>query len=212
MRRDAGLSLIELVVAMAIFALVAIMGAQALTGMLRMRDGVVARSEDTARLAEATSLLRADLSAAVPMLFYPPGSPYSDSAVSFRDGTLAFSTGGQPGVMTDGEDFPLTRVEWRVEDGKLLRRSYPTLIPAETVRPSPDQTILTGVSALRLRSYLPELGWTSGLRVLSAGGNSGDGGDTGAEQSSYSSALPLGLEVTLITDAYGEIPIVEAFK
>ena len=40
---DAGLTLIELIVAMALFALVAAMGLQVLNGMLRARDRLVAR-------------------------------------------------------------------------------------------------------------------------------------------------------------------------
>ncbi|WP_425099668.1 type II secretion system protein GspJ [Tropicibacter sp. S64] len=212
--KDDGLSLIELVVALAIFALVAIMGAQALTGMLRMRDGVTARSAHTAALAEATSLVRADLAAAVPMLFFPPGQPYATSAISFSGGTLSLSTGGQPTLMTDADDIPLTRVEWRVEDGTLYRRSYPTLIPAATVRPTPDQPVMAGVEAIRLRTYVAETGWTEGLRQpgAQATGSSGDDDEGAALGSSYSSALPLGIELTLVTRDYGDIPIVEALQ
>ena len=67
--RDRGLSLIELVAAMAIFALVAVMGAQALGGMIRLRQGIAARSAEAAALDRTASLLRADLAAVVPMLF-----------------------------------------------------------------------------------------------------------------------------------------------
>ena len=56
--RDRGLTLIELVVAMAVFALVAVMGLQSLSGSLRMRDGLTARAEDSAALAQAIAVLR----------------------------------------------------------------------------------------------------------------------------------------------------------
>ncbi|MFW2541363.1 type II secretion system protein GspJ [Primorskyibacter sp. 2E107] len=211
---DRGLSLIELVVAMAIFALVAIMGAQALTGMLRMRDGVMTRSNQAAALAEASSLLRADLSAAVPVLFYPPGTPFAESAVTFRNGTLSLSIGGQPSLMGGAEDFPLTRTTWRIENGTLVRQSWPTLIPASSVQPAPAQPVMEGVEALRLRSYVPETGWVAGLRTPGAdvAPGSGDTDEGGATGSSYSSALPPGLEVTLVTRDYGEISIVQSLQ
>ncbi|WP_136439668.1 type II secretion system protein GspJ [Pacificoceanicola onchidii] len=210
---DKGLSLIELVVAMAIFALVAIMGAQTLTGMLRMRNGITARSDDAAALAEATSLLRADMAAAIPMLFFAPDVSYAESAILFESGELGLSVGGQRGMLTGDNDIPLSRVSWRIEDGTLIRRTWPTLTPAATVRPTPDQPVMQGVDALRLRSYLPDVGWVEGLRVPSNTQDQAVDGDEGALiASSYSSGLPLGLEITLITRDYGAIPIVERLQ
>ena len=52
-RRDQGITLIELIVAMALFALVAVMGLQALNGMLRSRDRLSDMADETAGLSTA---------------------------------------------------------------------------------------------------------------------------------------------------------------
>lgn len=211
--KDAGLSLIELVIAMAIFALVAIMGAQALTGMLRMRDGVTQRADHTAALAKATSLLRSDLSAAVPMLFYPPGSPFPESSIRFREDRFGLSVGAQPSLTSAPDDIPLTRVEWQIRDGRLTRRVWPALYPALESSLSPEQLVMEGVRALRLRTYVDEQGWVDGLQLLNSDPNVSFDEDSGAAgPSAYSSALPIAIEVTVETQDYGDIPLIESFR
>ena len=76
-RAGRGLSLIELVAAMAIFALVAVMGTQALVAMLRLRGDLAGRSDRSAGLARAAFLLRRDLAAAVLVVCLVPGGPPS---------------------------------------------------------------------------------------------------------------------------------------
>lgn len=212
--KDQGLSLIELVVAMAIFALVAIMGAQALTGMLRIRDGLERRSHDTAALAQASSLLRADISAALPLAFFPPASPLPQSAIRQRDGVFSLSVGGAPDLQPNGPaEARHHRVEWSVQNGKLTRRVWPVLYPADPDSLGPEQVVMTGVLGLRLRSYLDETGWIDGLPGQTGPATPGfdaDTGGSGFEQ--YSNDLPAAIEVTLVTQDYGDIPILESYR
>jgi len=215
---DRGLSLIELVVAMAIFALVAVMGTQALTGMLRMRDGLTTRSEETAALAQAVSLLRADLSAMAPMLFYPPERSAPRSALRFS-GTpgarqMALSRGGAPGAQ-DG--LGLQRIDWQLRNGQLSRRIWPTLMPATARLQSPAMPVLAGVRDLRLRSYWEGPGWTDGvsatrLGAVLPGQAAADDDSTGTLSEQYSDSLPLAVELVLVTEDFGEITLVETLK
>jgi len=238
---DRGISLIELVLAMAIFALVAVMGAQALTGMIRMRDGLTSRSSQTAALAEVTSLLRADLSALVPMLFYPPDRAAPQAALRFRrrgDTTvLALSRGGlaqfdssrtgglgsQPPGLDAGLKTGLKtgRVEWRLQNGALSRRFWPSLIPADPrSRLQTGQQLgaeLGGISALRLRSYWPQIGWVDGATTQGLGSGSVTAGAADSDSSAgtietYSDTLPLAVELTLVTGHFGDITLVESLK
>ncbi|WP_212701026.1 type II secretion system protein GspJ [Thalassovita aquimarina] len=221
-RNTRGITLIELVVAMATFALVAVMGAQALTGMMRMRDDLSNRSGRNAELALATSLIRADLSAALPMLFYPPGNAAPRSALRQRGDVFALSVGGQP-VMRPGQDggFPGSvrqRVEYRLDrtTGTLLRRHWAALTPARADALSPEIPVLTGVTALRLRSFWDQIGWVDGVAppraVMGDGQHATDRDQTGAAPEVYSSALPLAVELTLDTESHGSITLLEALK
>ncbi|MEP2716392.1 type II secretion system protein GspJ [Pseudophaeobacter sp.] len=236
--QDRGLSLIELVLAMGLFALVAVMGAQALTGMLRLRDDLEARGTRSAALAEVTSLLRADLSALVPMLFYPPNRAPPQSALSYQrrggDTHLALSRGGLPRFVTGlssagfstglSTGFSTGRVEWQVQDGQLSRGVWPSLIPAAASARQPqviwgDSTALGGVQDLRLRSYWPQIGWVDGVQPqggsasppsLTTGAADSDGAGLASEV--YSSTLPLAVELTLVTGAFGEITLLESLQ
>ncbi|MCD9149789.1 type II secretion system protein GspJ [Pseudophaeobacter flagellatus] len=229
---DQGLSLIELVLAMGLFALVAVMGAQALTGMMRMRADLTARADQSAALSELTSLLRADLAALVPMLFYPPdrGAPRSALGFSRQENAvrLTLSRGGMAQF-----DSPLPpsgqqsrqpasglatgRVEWQLQNGQLSRAVWFSLMPAD--RSSYHQvatgleTRLGGVQDLRLRSYWPQIGWVAGAQAhgLQAGAVSDDD-RAGIVREVYSSTLPLAVELTLVTGDFGEISLIESLK
>ena len=227
---DQGLSLIELVLAMAIFALVAVMGTQALTGMIRMREDLAHRSDKTAALAEMTSLLRGDLNALVPMLFYPPQGAAPQAALRFvpsrqgavlslsRGGSAQFVLGTAPparaGIKTG-------RVEWHWRDGQLSRSFWPSLIPADPrsrLQTGPEfGTALGGIEGLRLRSYWPQIGWVDGpqapgLAATSITADASDADSGGAASEVYSDSLPLAIELTLVTGDFGEISLVESLR
>ena len=217
-RGERGLSLIELVVAMALFALVAVMGAQGLSGMLRLRDGLESRASASAGLSEALSLLRADLDAALPMLFFSPGEGPIRSPMAAEPEGFSLSVGGQSVLPAETRPGPaLHRIEWRLDSGsgQLLRRRWATLTPADQSARSPEMVVLEDVRALRLRSYWGDAGWVPGLTPPRAVASppSGQDGDGGAgARVSYSGALPLGVEITLITDRFGEITLLEAVQ
>jgi len=199
MRRDSGITLIELVVAMALFALVAAMSLQAITGMLRARDHLLVLSGDTARLSLALTLLRQDLSAAVPILFYTPGGrPASALDITPPGPRLSLSVAGQAGAATP--DFTgFHRVEWQFDpaNARLMRRVWPALQPAARSQVAPAVEMLTGVRGFELRLYRGEAGWQS-WRDLPPGQIDG--------------RLPDAIEVTLATDRFGALTLIETFR
>ncbi|WP_270725272.1 type II secretion system protein GspJ [Shimia sp. Alg240-R146] len=213
--RDHGLSLLELVVAMALFALVAVMGLQLLTGTLRMRDRLETTATETAELSRALALLRADLSAAVPLLFQPPdaGAPRS-ALVSTPDG-FHLSTTGQPDLPPI-EALGFHRIEWRVTpDGTLARRLWPVLSPASATAQSPEIPVLTDVTDLSLRSFWTGQGWVSGTAdpapiVAATPAQDTDRGPIATN--SYTDQLPVAVEVTLQTRAHGTLVVLEVLQ
>ncbi|MBY5935571.1 prepilin-type N-terminal cleavage/methylation domain-containing protein [Tateyamaria omphalii] len=213
---DDGLSLIELVVALAIFALVAVMGMQSLTGTLRARDRLTEIDTETAELSQALALLRNDLFAAVPMLFYPPGSA-PVSALDQTGTALHLSVAGQPRgpeAQTDRH-----RVEWQLDPatGTLTRRAWPTLIPREASQIGPEIAVLEDVEALTLRTLWPEIGWVDGavpplgtITIIQTPEVDSDG--PGAVPAAYVSTLPLAAELTLERSGQGPLRLLQALQ
>ncbi len=230
---DRGISLIELVAAMAIFALVAVMGTQALTGMIRLREDLATRSDRAADLAYSSSMLRADLSALVPMLFYPPGRAAPRSALSYETHdnrtTLALSLAGQPRFYTEfaTPQTPETqagaldqaRIIWHLQDGVLSRDGWPVLAPARSDQRQAQVPVLTGVESLRLRSYWQNIGWVDGARpptgtvpATAGTASAGDSDSSATSSEVYSSTLPLAVELALTTVHFGEIVLIQSLK
>ncbi|PYG27244.1 type II secretion system protein GspJ [Pelagimonas varians] len=211
--RDAGLTLIELVVAMSIFALVAVMGAQALTGMMRNQESLTAKADQNARLSRAVSMLRADLSAAIPMSFYPPDRQPPQSAIRFRSGVLSISVAGRQSFESErtvGSGFQ--RVEWRLQNGTLSRHSWSTLIPAQNSALQQGQEVLTGVRGLSLRSYVNGRGWIDGLGIAAPVTTTvGDGDSSAGAPEVYSSTLPQAIELNFDIDGLGPLTVLESF-
>ena len=216
--RDRGLTLIELVVAMAVFALVAVMGLQSLSGSLRMRDGLTARAEDSAALAQAIAVLRNDLSAVVPMLFFPPkeGRPLSALRGNPDGQGFGLSLGGQPAfeTLSGVRDAALwQRAEWRFDSqtGQLSRQLWPTIYPVSERQSGPEVVTIGELAGLSLRSYWPGQGWVDGWRRPRGESEEDplDGDAAGTVREIYSSELPHAVEEVLETRAYGRITLVE---
>ena len=219
-----GLTLIELVVAMSIFALVAVMGMQSLTGSLRLRDRLAESAEQTAGLSETTSLMRNDLSAAISLLFYAAEAdrPSPSLDASGEGQGFALSLGGQPVLPGPGETASSAsrqRVEWRVEadTNRLIRQVWPTLYPAETEQVWPAVAVMEGVQGLELRTYWTGYGWVAGVRPadMPPPGPREVEFDSDEEvrlSEALSDPLPLALEVTLITRDHGRITLMETLQ
>lgn len=209
---DQGLTLIELVVAMSVFALIAVMGLQSLNGSLRIRDRLAGIADTAETLGQGAGLLRHDVQSAVPMLFYPAGRGQPRSAVQAlgQGFSLSIATRNETGA-------PLGRVDWRFDkaSGTLMRRRWPTLYPASDDQASPEVAAWPGVTALRLRSYWQGVGWVDGVgkpETLSGQQVNLDEDGGGAVIESYSDGLPLGLEITVVTRDHGDVLLLESLK
>lgn len=218
-RKDKGMTLIELVVAMAIFALVAVMGLQGLAGMLRIRDRLAEVDQGATALSQTIALMRNDLTAVMPMRFFPPDGPSRGALRQDADGTLfALSIAGQPDLAQVRGTGQLHRAIWQVDTSTatLSRQVWRTLTPANITARTPAVDILTGVTDLRVRSYWQGQGWINGatnplLANAPTQAPSDEDGAGGAPER-YSDFIPAALEVTFVTATQGDITLIETLR
>lgn len=200
-RRDAGITLLELVIVMALFALVAVMGLQALSGAMRADERLRKVDGATARMTRALTLLRNDLKSADSRVFWPPGADEPARAfidLTAKDGVLEFTIAGQP-VLPDVQSAGFSRVIWRHdrENNRLTRQVWPVLRPAEDRALAPEVEMLQGIVGLSVRSYVgKDDGWI---------------GEFGTDKQPFEAPLPEAVELNLVSELYGPLRIVVRF-
>lgn len=190
MRRARGFTLVETLVAVAVFALLSAAGVALLAHAADQHEALRARLERIGEFQRARALLRADLAQAVPR------------RARRADGSApAQALVGVPGASDGGGAEPLLRfvragwrntggapraslqyVEYRLVDGRLERRARTMLDGAAL---GPPQTVLRGVRGVRLH-YRHRGQWL-------------DGWPGGAD------AVPEALRMELDVEGYGRV-------
>lgn len=183
MRRDTGLTLLELAVVMAIFSLVAVITLQAMSGAMTSRGRVAASGAETAALAAATALLRRDLKAMVPLPVGDRGMAFSDSA----DG-IVFVAAGQSDL-PEGDRSGPAQVTWSVSvNGGLLRtRQIPDAAPV-------TMEMLTSVSGWNVHSLDDQGTWREETSAIPA----------------EARVLPRAVDVKFTVEGFGQIRVLVA--
>ncbi|MDA7426914.1 prepilin-type N-terminal cleavage/methylation domain-containing protein [Primorskyibacter aestuariivivens] len=165
MGRDRGITLIELVVAMSLFALVAVMGIQAITGQLSGRDRVLDADKRTSELALGLTLLRADMAAVVPVGFAAPDGELRSVVAAEADGDvveISMTIAGQA-AQTDPRPVAFHRVLWRWDTttGELRRSYWSSLAPDARSEPRGDVVLFRDVRDLNMQLFVQGQGWRS---------------------------------------------------
>lgn len=141
--RSRGFTLLELVVALAVFAVLATLAYGSLARLLEARDTLAARADALGRLQRVQALLARDCGALVAR---PVRDELGDPEPSLRrapDGSLEL-THGAFGNPLDQPRAQLQRVRWQVRDGVLYRDAWPVLDRVPGTRPQ-AQRLLEGV-------------------------------------------------------------------
>lgn len=149
--RAAGFTLVELVVALFIFALISAAGVLLLNFSVTTQASAGERLDEVAAIGRVGALLTADLAQATPRISRDADGRQQ---VAFEGGTgkageiaLAFVRRGW--ANEDGEArASLQKVEYRLADGVLSRRAWPMVDGSE---PQPASPVLNGVRSLTLR-------------------------------------------------------------
>ena len=141
-----GFTLVEVMVALAIFALISAAGVLVLSQVVEARFGLQANTARVAELQRTLAVLKSDLAQAAPRATRgPSGRPSSVPVVAGQgagDPVLTLVRAGWSNP--DGEARPsLQKVEYRIADGRLERRTYRYLDGAAA---GPVQVLYRGVS------------------------------------------------------------------
>lgn len=177
MRSQQGFTLLELMVAMAIFAMLAVAGWQVFDSVNRARERAQFHADNLAVLQYAYLQLQQDMGQVV--AYQAPdaqnaaiNSSGPNSNNTPNDNTQETPTDPNPFMSLDGEQVSfvrfadpdpryqssssLQRVEYIFADGRLIRRQYLSLTAGgDSI--SLDSVLLEGVSAGRWQAYLPEI-------------------------------------------------------
>jgi general secretion pathway protein J len=149
--RQPGFTLIEVLVALLIFAIIAAIGYRTLTVVLEARHRVATENHHWRALAYAVSRIETDLAAIVDRPVHDPSGPIQAASLigtpapAQDDPPLAFTREGEP----DASGLPGAplRVGYRLREGVLERLTWPVLDAAPRVRPQAS-ALLEGVVAL----------------------------------------------------------------
>ncbi|WP_058369690.1 type II secretion system minor pseudopilin GspJ [Psychrobacter sp. ENNN9_III] len=173
MRQQRGFTLLELMVAMAIFAMLAVAGWQVFDGVNRARERAQFHADQLAVLQYAYLQLQQDMGQ---IIAYQAPSTQNSSAngsnLNTNTNSEQDSIAAEPFMSLNGEQLSfvrfadpdpryqtspsLQRVEYVFTDQRLIRRQYNSIESgADSV--SLDTILLSGVTAARWQAYLPEV-------------------------------------------------------
>ncbi len=188
-----GFTLLELLMALSIFALVS---AMAYGGLRSVMDAAAATREQAERLASlqlAFGLLTKDLEQAAPR---PIRDAYGDIRAAMDSGPtsdfaleLTRSGGFNPAGLTRSA---LRRVAYDLRDGTLSRFSWPVLDRGDD-RAGLEQALVDGVESLALRFLHPAQGWRDTWPP------------TAEQPSTVNDVLPRAVELRMVMPGTGEI-------
>jgi general secretion pathway protein J len=148
-----GFTLVELIVALAIFAMLAATGVALLRGGVDATQASATRFDATARLLRTRALLIDDLAQAAPRRVRDANGallPAFEGARGDRRDAPLLALTRRGWTNDDGlARASLQRVEWRLSaSGALERRAWPMLDGAQ---PGPAVTLMTGLTGAALR-------------------------------------------------------------
>lgn len=221
MKSQHGFTLLELMVAMAIFAMLAVAGWQVFDSVNRARERAQFHADNLAVLQYAYLQLQQDMGQIIPYqaLSGQNSAATNDATTDGQEKMLV----PEPFMSLDGEHVSFVRfadpdpryqstasvqhVEYIFADERLIRRQYNS-IGGGTDSISLDSILLEGVTAGRWQAYLPEMSTNfpnkdSSSNNASLNSQSGQGAAS-ANAQPESVLLPKGLAVTF---TYQDMPI-----
>lgn len=191
LRRAGGFTLLELVVALSVFAVLSVMAYGGLASVLTMREQVALSFERTAALQKGYLRLRDDFQQ---LRARPARDGYGDAQpalITLASGAVEFTRSGWRNPLSQPRPA-LQRVSYRVDDRKrLVRESWPVLDRAQDSAPI-EMAVLERVQDARWR-FLEGAQWHSDWPKPSLTADRAE------------AAPPAAVELTLTLEDLGEV-------
>jgi len=187
----AGFTLLELLVALAIFSLLAVMAYNGLKVVLNQQAEVELQADALAELQKVYLLMQRDIEQAVPR---PVRNEYGDEQPALiGEATLQLTRGGWSNP-AGYQRSTLQRVGYAYEDGQLVRYSWTVLDLAQDSEPL-RQPLVKDVEDMMLRYLAEDNSWVDQWpNPLVAG-----------QPQASNTALPRAVEVTLDHEKFGTL-------
>ncbi|MCR9091323.1 type II secretion system minor pseudopilin GspJ [Algiphilus sp.] len=194
--RQNGFTLLELVVVLAVFSIVAVMAYGGLNNVLRTRVAIEDNLDRVRQLQRSYLRLRQDFLQIQPRTIRDEfGDPRSAVRGSPEEGVYLVSGGWRNPAGHPRSN--MQRVRWHLQDDALVRSHFRHLDRAPNSQPE-TLVVLDNVTQLTVRYLARDREWYA--QWPQALGNSPD--------LEASAEAPLAIEVTLMTDAWGELRFV----
>jgi len=179
--RNRGFTLIEIVVAVAIFAVITTIIFPALLQFLDTRERVTAKQQGLQSLQKTFQFMANDLRYAANRLSKDEYGDKTKTTFSISDDFLLDFTALYPDVSIGGQSVP-RRVHWQLIDNQLERVQYPVMDPESETR-SIVQSLLSDVQEIDIRASKVE-----------------DGRDNTDDKWEEQNRLPDMIEVTIVLE------------
>lgn len=169
--RQAGMTLLEILVALTIFVLMAGAGYSGLQQALAIQSGLDQSRQFWRRLDTVMLLIQQDfdqarnISPRIPVGATFPFAGGSNPDMSAEGAILLFTRGGHTSF-SSGPVSPYQRIAYRLRSGTLYRASWPRLnMPDDG--PVPEAVLLDGVAEVRLQYLDPAYRWQASWPLAS---------------------------------------------
>ena len=160
MRADAGFTLIEVLVALAITAILSMMGFASVNSVMRTKDGLEATIESTQSLELTRAIIRSDVSqmshrVARDQHAQPFLSPFTGNDQTNENLLMSFVTAGRPSVGRSVHLPTLHFVEYVFRENSLIRRTRP-YIDAAPDHQTNERVLLSGLDRIEIQFWSNE--------------------------------------------------------
>jgi len=169
--RQQGFTLLEVLIALALMALLSLLSWRALDVTARSQDRLNASTDDTMSLMRVLGQIESDLSrhadsgvlAPPPRDPAPTGSSAATAAAAAPGPMLPAGirwAAPQLTVLRSAHNGAWQEVVWRYEDGTLRRAAGPAARELPLPAAQAGEIMLDDVQNFTIRAWLPDLGWT----------------------------------------------------